>query len=395
MSISEAHVNFTERYPVRIYLDHNATTPLCDQARRAIIGALDVAGNPSSIHEEGREARDWVERARRSVANLLGAGPGDIVLTSGGTEADCLGILGLARLAAERDRPRHVLTAAIEHPAVLGACDSLRESGFSPGHVRVDANGRIDMNHFEELCKKGAAVAAISAANHELGTVQDIQEIAAIAETHGILVHCDGVQAAGKMSLAAPDLGVASLAISSHKIYGPKGVGALWVRPDLDPGPLVPAGHQERERRPGTENVLGIVGMGAAAEHAGGSVGDDMARVAGLAEALEAGLQAIPGVRIHGAGAPRVGNTINAGFEGALGEAIVAALDLAGIAASTGAACTSGSVEPSSVLLGIGLPRERAIEAVRFSLGRGNTPADIERLLEVLPGIIARAREFR
>lgn len=254
----------------------------------------------------------------------------------------------------------------------------------------------MDLGHFDHICREGVAIAALSLANHELGTVQEIAAAAALAAEHEVLIHCDAVQAAGKMAIAAPELGVATLAISAHKMYGPKGIGALWVQPGIDLGAAIPAGHQERERRPGTENLIGIAGMGAAAELAARCLGEHGPRVAALANDLESGLRAtIPDVRIHGAGAERIGNTVNAGFTGALGEAVVAALDLAGFAVATGAACTSGSVEPSSVLLGIGLDREQALEAVRFSLGRANSASDIQAILEVLPSIIARARTFR
>ena len=394
---STATGDFGNWCSVRTYLDHNATTPLCSEAREGIVAALDVSGNPSSTHEEGREARDLVETARRDVASLVNAAPADLVFTSGGTESDSLGIIGSALAAQARGRPAHVVTAGIEHPATLGACRALESRGFRCSLARVDSAGRIDLNHFEELCKEGVALAGFSLANHELGTVQAIDDIAAVAAGHDVLLHCDAVQAAGKMAIdvaAAGERGVSSLALSGHKIHGPKGIGALWVRRDVDLGPLIPAGHQERERRPGTENLPGAVGFGAAAVVAARLLGQAR-ELAALTAELEAGLLAIPGVRIHAADAPRIGNTVNAGIDGALGEAVAAALDLAGFSVSTGAACTSGSVEPSPVLLAIGLSPGRAREAVRFSLGRGNTSSQIRELLEVLPSIIARARQFR
>ncbi|MCG8420896.1 MAG: cysteine desulfurase [Proteobacteria bacterium] len=395
MSVSEAPVNFTGSNPVRIYLDHNATTPMAAEVRSAIGNALAVAGNPSSIHGEGREARDHIESARRNVAAMLGASPYDIVFTSGGTEADSLAIVGLARAAVRRGRPARILTTAIEHPAVLGPCEALRQDGFELTLVRVDPDGRLDLDDFEARCRAGAALAALSLANHEIGTVQDMRAAAEMAEKQGVLVHCDAVQAGGKSRIRAPELNLASLAISAHKFYGPKGIGALWIRGGVDFDPAVPAGHQERGRRPGTENVLGIVGMGAAAELAIERLDQDASNTAELAQRFEARVRDIGDVRIHGVGAIRIGNTVNVGFDGALGEAVVVALDIAGFAVSTGAACTSGSVEPSPVLLGMGVSRERAIEAVRFSFGRGNTRQDIDALLEVLPDIISRSRQFR
>lgn len=379
----------------RIYLDHNATTPVAEEARAAMVAALAVWGNPSSIHGEGRAARELVEAGRRRVAALIGGMAEDIVFTSGGTEADCLGVVGLARLGRARGRPPRLLTTAIEHPAVRGAARALAEQGFAVVELAVDAHGRIDLGELEREARRGAAAMAVSLANHELGTVQDVPAIAALAAAHAVFVHCDAVQAAGKIPIRVAELGADSVAISAHKIYGPKGTGALWIRRGLDLGPLIPAGHQERERRPGTENVVGIAGMGEAARLAGERLDQDGEAMRSTARLLEDGLARQDRVRIHGSGAPRVGNTVNAGIAGALGEAVVAALDLAGVAASTGAACTSGSVAPSPVLLGIGLSPEHAVEAVRFSVGRGTTAEDIHVVLDVLPDIIARARRFR
>lgn len=384
---------------MRIYLDHNATTPMDPQVREISLRAMELAGNPSSVHAEGRATRSAVEAARRQVAELCAAEPGEIVFTSGGTEADCLGIIGLARLALGQGRPRRVLSTAIEHPAVHGALAALAAEGISVARARVDGRGVLDLDALRATCSEAPpAILAISAANHELGTLADIPAAAEIARAAGALIHVDAVQAAGKIPLAAIRAAADSMAISAHKFYGPKGVGALWVRDGLSLPALFEAGHQERERRPGTENVVGIVGMGAAAELAARRLDDDRARICELSayfeEGLREGLRAF-GPEIHAADAPRIGNTVNARFPGALGETVVAALDLAGFAVSTGAACTSGSVEPSPVLLGIGLTPERAVEAVRFSLGRGNQRAHIDALLAVLPDIIARARRFR
>jgi cysteine desulfurase len=387
----------------RRYFDHNATTPVHPSVRAAMDAALaEGAGNPSSVHAEGRAARGRIEAARRQVAGLLAAEPDEIVFTSGGTEADCLGIFGLARLGRERGQPPVVLAAATEHPAVAGAAAGLAAEGFTAATLAVDGDGRLDLGELEAQCRQGAAAVAVALANHELGTLQDVTAAAAIAHAHGALLHCDAVQAAGKLPLRAAALGADTLALSAHKIGGPSGAGALWIRSGLDLPPLCAAGHQERGRRPGTENVAGAVGLGvaatlAAAAAVAGEAGavSEAARVAALATRLEDGLRALPGVSIHGGGAPRVGNTVNAGIAGALGEVVVAALDLAGFSASTGAACTSGSVAPSPVLLALGLAPERAAEAVRFSLGRGNTVEDVDALLDALPPIIERARRFR
>lgn len=357
----------------RIYLDFNATAPLAAEARAAITDALAAVGNPSSIHAEGRAARDRVERARGQVAALLGRPREELVFTSGGTEANALGALGLAAIVERRGGPRVVATTPLEHPSLRGPIAALAARGWE---VRV-LPARL----------AGVGLVAVAAVNHELGTIVD-PALYAEARAAGALVHVDAVQAAGKLPLA--QLAADALAISAHKLGGPQGVGALACALDL--APLHEGGHQERGRRPGTENTLGIIGFGAAA-----AIADPASwpAVAALGERLERGLRALPDVRIHGDDRPRVGGTINAGFLGALGESVVIALDLAGIAVSTGAACTSGSVQPSPVLLGLGLPPERAREGVRFSLGRATTVEDIDRALEVLPAIVERARAHR
>ena len=364
-----------------------------------MIAALDIDGNPSSVHTEGREARSLVESARRQVASLLAGAPEDIIFTSGGTEANVLGLVGLARSTRAAGARARVLLSALEHPAVSGSARALADEGFEIVWLPVDASGRVRADALAALAREGASACAVALANHEIGTVQDVAAIAAQCAARGVPVHCDAVQAAGKMALDAAALGVSTLAISAHKFYGPKGVGALWVRAGLSLPPLFSSGHQERERRPGTENLAGVAGMGAAAALAYTHQAAWATQVSAHTAALERGLRAldqrIGGIRIHGEDVPRIGNTVNAGFTGALGESLVVALDLAGFAVSAGAACTSGSVEPSAVLLAIGQPAERAVEAVRFSLGRDNTAADIEALLEVLPGIVSRARKFR
>ncbi len=349
----------------RIYLDHNATAPLGPTARDAMVAALDVLGNPSSVHAEGRRARDLVERARDAIALLAGCGRESVVFTSGGTEANQLGLALLAPGA----RHRTIAVMAIEHPSLLGAARALL--GWTVD-TTADRPGLV----------------AIGAVNHELGTVADLVVAAAAARAVGARIHVDAVQAAGRIALG-PIVALAdTVAISAHKLGGPQGVGALIVR-DPDLVPVLDAGHQERGRRAGTENTVGIAGFGAAA-----TAVDVVAwfGVAALGDVLEAGLLAIDGARINGTAQPRIGGTVNAAFAGARGESIVIALDLAGIAVSTGAACTSGSIAPSAVLLALGEPAARAREAVRFSLGRTTTRAQIDEVLRVLPAIVARAR---
>jgi cysteine desulfurase len=366
----------------RIYLDYNATAPLGDPARRAIVSALESGvGNPSSVHAEGRAARDRVERARGSVAALVGRPKEQIVFTSGGTEANALGVLALA--ATVENRPNVVATSPIEHPSLGGAVGELVRRGWKLLILPVTPDGRIAPGP----ANADVGLVAVSAVNHELGTILD-SGVLAWGRDRGARLHVDAVQAAGKLDLQQIDAD--AMAISAHKLGGPQGVGALAIAHDAGL-PVIAGGHQERGRRAGTENALGIVGFGAAA------AGVDLASwpaVAELGARLEAGLVAL-GARIHGAGTPRTGGTINAAFPGALGDAIVIALDLAGVSASTGAACTSGSIEPSPVLLALGQPPDQAREAVRFSLGRGTTRAEIDTVLELLPALVSRARQHR
>ena len=359
----------------RIYLDFNATAPLLPAVRVAFADALGVVGNPSSIHAEGRAARDLIERSRNQVAALVGRPREQIVFTSGGTEANALGVARLAHAAVRRGLPRVAVTTAIEHPSLRAAIAALRRDAWE---VRV-----VDPWRRPDLA--GVGLVAVGLVNHELGTCADLSAFRGSA-----LLHVDAVQAAGKLDLAT--LEADAIAISAHKLGGPQGVGALITQIDEVAHDEPEAGHQERGRRPGTENTLGIVGFGAAAAAADPA---SWPAVAALGERLEAGLRAIEGVRIHGAETPRIGGTINAGFSGALGESIVVALDLAGVAVATGAACTSGSVKPSPVLLALGLSEALARGAVRFSLGRSTTPEEIDEVLALLPPIVQRARQRR
>lgn len=373
----------------RIDLDHNATTRLDPRARDAMLPFLgENYGNPSSLHEAGRRARDAVETARAEIRALVGGGDGQIVFTSGGSEADTLGILGAARAARAAGRPARVVTSPLEHPAVRGAMAILGAEGFAVVDVAVDGHGRIDLEQVTRALAGGACLASFALANHELGNVYDVAGFARAARDAGALVHCDAVQAAGKLDVDAAALGVDLLALSAHKIGGPKGVGALWVRRGVELAALA-GGHQERGLRGGTENVAGIVGFGTAAGLARSEARAARDRVAALRDRLET--EARP-TRVHGDRAHRVGNTTNLAFAGVSGELLVLALDLEGIAASTGAACTSGSVAASPVLLAMGLPKAEAAEAVRFSLGAETTAADVDRVVAVLPGLVERIR---
>ncbi len=370
----------------RIYLDFNATAPLEKAARDAMQGVPEI-GNPSSVHAEGRRMRDQVERARTHVAILLHRPREQVVFTSGGTEANLLGVASLASAAESRGLPRIVVTSPIEHPSLLGAVRMLAHRGWAVRFLSVTETGAMT----GEDAIDGSGLVAVAAVNHELGTITD-PRIYAAARATGALLHVDAVQAAGKRSLETLDAD--SMAISAHKIGGPQGVGALALA--IDDVALVEAGHQERGRRGGTENTIGIVGFGAAAETiAAGDVDASWRGVETLGDQLERAVAALPGTRIHGLGTPRIGGTINAGFSGARGESIVIALDLAGIAVSTGAACTSGSIQPSAVLVALGQSVDLAREAVRFSLGRSTRQAEIERVAALLPEIVERCRRHR
>jgi cysteine desulfurase len=356
-----------------IYLDANATTPLAPDVLAEMMPALSQQfANPSSVHKAGQDARALVDTARERCAAALGCAPRDIVFTSGGTEADALAILGL--------RPRKVVTTAVEHPAVLGACASVPECVRVP----VFSSGALDLNALRESLP-GADLCSVMAANNETGVVFPIREVAAACREAGVPLHVDAVQAAGKIPLDFPwDL----LTVSAHKIRGPKGVGLVACRgPKLSA--LTVGGHQERGRRGGTENVAGIVGLGAALTRATAGVAT---RSSALRDKLEAAAREIPGAHVAGVEAPRVWNTVNVAFEGCDGETLLAALDLEGICVSTGSACSSGSVEPSPVLLAMGYSPELARGALRFSLWEGNTEEEIARVCEVLPAIVRRAR---
>jgi cysteine desulfurase len=375
---------------VRRYLDHNATAPLDAEVRADMIAALDVFGNPSSVHAEGRRARDLVERARREVARLVNGSESGVIFTAGGSEAIALGVVGAARAARAAGRGARVVSSPLEHPATHGALAILAKDGFEVVLAPVDARGRVDLDAVTRALAPGAALVSLMLANHELGNVTDVAQIVDAAHTAGAVVFSDVVQAAGKHPVDVSALGVDLVALSAHKLGGPKGAGALWAKPGILLEPLVP-GHQERGQRGGTEAVVNLVGLGTAARRARDERLGQAKVVRALATRLETGLVGL-GARIHGDLEARLGNTVSAAFPGVPGEVVVMALDLEGIAVSTGAACTSGSVEPSPVLRALGQAPGMAAEAVRFSLGPQNRDDDVDAVLAVLPGIVARAR---
>jgi cysteine desulfurase len=376
-----------------IYLDHNATTPLHPDVWEAMRPFLtDVFGNPSSLHTEGLQARDAVEEARAHVARLLGASADEIVLTSGGTEADNLAILG--SVLAQHRQGGHIVTSQIEHPAVLGSCRTLESQGFRVTMLPVGSAGTIDPDDLANVITDDTLLVTLMHANNEVGTIQPIRACAALARARGVLVHTDAVQSMGKIPALVDDLGVDLLSLSGHKIHAPKGIGALYVRRGLALDPIMTGGPQERGLRGGTEHVAAIVGLGVAAQLAAAHMSDEMPQVAALRDRLEHEILAtISDVLVNGATAPRLPTTANLSFKGVDGQSLVVALDLKGVATSTGSACSSGSLEPSHVLIAMGLADEWLQGAVRFSLGSGNTLAEVDAVLHMLPPIVARLRQ--
>ena len=374
----------------RVYLDNNATTPVLPEvleAMRPYFG--EHFGNASSIHHHGQETRAAVERARESVAALLGCRASEVVFTSGGTEADNLAIFGLTRSGD------HVITSTIEHHAVLNACKHLAAKGCEVTYIPVDGRGLVDPADVKHAVRPNTKLITIMFANNETGVVQPVAEIGEIAAEADIYFHTDAVQAAGKIAIDVNKIGCDLLTISSHKFHGPQGVGALYVRKGTQLEPMLYGGSHERSRRAGTENVPGIVGSGKAAELAvaGFERGDDL-KMAVARDHLERELLSIEATGLNGEGAPRVPNTTNIYFDSIAGEALVIALDLKGLAVSTGAACSSGAIEPSHVLIAMGLRSGRAKASIRFSLGKQNTPEDVDFALGLIPETVARLRDL-
>jgi cysteine desulfurase len=377
----------------RIYLDHNATTPLHPAVADAMVAVLrEEFGNPSSVHHFGQRAKAAVDQARSAVAALIGAEASDVVFTSGGTESDNLAIRGAAE-ALERTGRRHLVASAIEHEAVLNTLKALARRGWTTTRLPVDDTGIVSPGALREALTDQTALVSVMHANNEIGTVQPIAELARLAHERGALFHADAVQSAGKIPIDVKALGVDLQSISAHKFYGPKGIGALWMRRGLRLLPVLTGGKQERNRRAGTENVPGIVGMGAAAALARGKMAEEAARLAALRDRLEEGiLRAVPGTAVNGARTPRVPNTTNISFERIEAESLLIALDLEGVAVSTGSACSSGTLEPSHVLKAMGLSPQRAQSSLRFSLGAGNTEEEVDRVVSLLPGLVEKLR---
>jgi cysteine desulfurase len=399
--------------PRRVYLDNNATTPVLPEVVDAMRPYFSERfGNASSIHSHGQQTRSAVEHARESVAALIGARASEIVFTSGGTEADNLAIFGSLQAKA-RSQKTHIITSTIEHHAVLNACRHLEATGCELTCVPVDARGLVDPSDVRRALRPNTKLISIMLANNETGVLQPVREIAAIAAEAGVHFHTDAVQAAGKIPLRVADVGCHLLTISSHKLHGPQGVGALYVKKNTPLEAMIHGGRHERSRRAGTENVPGIVGLGRAAELAQASLqrrdiekvddrsnGDHEAlepaadHIQALRDHLESELLQLESSTVNGAGAPRVPNTTNICFDGIDGEALVIALDLKGLAVSTGAACSSGAIEPSHVLIAMGLSPDRARSSIRFSLGKLNSAEDIDFALSLVPQTVSRLREL-
>ena len=379
----------------RIYLDHNATTPLHPEVLEAMTPYLtNRFGNGSSIHAYGREARNAIDTAREQVADLIGAkSPSEIVFTSSGTEADNHAIKGLAELQRSRNAGHHIITSSVEHHAVLHTCQHMEKHGFDVTYLPVDRYGRIHLDALREAICEGTILISIMHANNETGTVQPIAEVAEIAAADGIPLHTDAVQSVGKLPLDVQELEISLLSLSAHKLYGPKGIGVLYIRRGTRLENLMHGGSHERNRRAGSENVPAIVGLGAAAQIAKTSRESCVEHLDTLTRKLREGLhEKLDGLHENGHPDHCLPGTLNISFEFVEGESLILRLDMEGICVSTGSACTSGSMEPSHVLAALGIQPQLAQGTVRFSLGRDNTEAEIDEVIEKVPKIIEQMR---
>jgi cysteine desulfurase len=380
----------------RIYLDHNATTPVEPAVLEAMLPFFTSDfGNASSIHTFGQRARAAVETAREQVAALINARPQEIIFTSGGTESDNHAIFGVTQALSAARSGKHLITTSIEHEAVLNSCQALEELGIAVTYLGVSRDGLVDPAELHKAIRPGTVLITVMHANNELGTIQLLEEIGRIAEERDIHFHTDAVQSVGKVPVDVQALHLDLLSLSGHKLYAPKGIGAIYIKSGRNLPQFLYGGHHQRGFRPGTENVAGIVGLGKAAELARLALQDDATRIAVLRDKLEQGLLSrIPDSRANAAVTRRTPNTSNITFSGIEGEALVIALDLKGLACSTGAACSSGAVEPSHVLTAIGLSSSEARASVRFSLGRHTSAAEIDTVLEIVPAAVAQLRQL-
>jgi len=382
----------------QIYLDNNATTPLHPEVKKALTQAFDIFGNPSSMHSFGREARKHVEAARESVAKFIGAHSDEIIFVGSGSEANNT-VLSLFSCCSTRcGHPlkcsADIVTSKIEHPCILESSKCVADRGVHVRYLNVDKYGKIDVEELTKmLVSGGIGLVSIMTANNEIGTIQDIQALAKMAHENGALFHTDAVQAVGKMPVDVKDLDVDFLTISAHKIYGPKGIGALYVKKGVPFCPLIRGGHQEKGRRAGTENTLGIIGFGKAVEMRAVEMSEEHQRFLELKTILKKGVEnTVPDIKFNGHPVDSLASTLNVSFAGSEGEAILLYLDLEGIAVSTGSACASGSLDPSHVILATGVDAEYAHGSIRFSMGRETKKEDIEYVLAKLPAVIQKIR---
>ncbi|MHB9094162.1 MAG: cysteine desulfurase NifS [Eubacteriales bacterium] len=376
----------------KVYLDHSATTGTDhDVAKLMVEYMTDHFGNPSSIHSFGRSARKAVEEAREKIAGAIGAEPNDIIFTSGGTEADNIAVRGVAY--ANKKRGNHIITSSIEHHAVMDTCKSLEREGFQVTYLRVDEYGMVSVEDVKKAITDQTILISVMHANNEVGTIQPIKEIGAVAREKGIYFHSDTVQSVGKIPVDVNELNIDLLAISAHKFYGPKGIGCMYMRKGVRLLPISFGGSQERKRRPGTLNVPGIVGFAMALEKAVGSIAQQSSYQSGLRDKLiKEIMDKINYVKLNGHPTERLPNNVNLSFQFIEGESLLLSLDMKGVAASSGSACTSGSLDPSHVLLAMGMSHEIAHGSLRMTLGKDNTAEQIDYVVEVLPEIVERLR---
>jgi len=382
-----------------VYLDNNATTPLHPEVKKVMMEAMDIFGNPSSLHHIGRQSKELVDQARAKIADFIGADPEEIIFVGSGSEANNTVLSSMTCTPHEscqlfRKEPA-VITTTIEHPCILETAKCLRDRGSKVLLLNVKEDGKVDVEQYKNSISDQTSLVSIMMANNETGTIQDIKMLADIAHEHGALFHTDSVQAVGKIPVNVKELGVDFLSMSGHKIYGPKGIGVLYVKKGVGYCPLIRGGHQERGRRAGTENTLGIIGLGKAIEMRALEMESEAKKLMGLKSKLKQGLiDNIPDIRFIGNQADCLPGTVNVSFDGAEGEAILLYLDLDGIAVSTGSACASGSLDPSHVLLAMGLPAEVAHGSIRISMGRHTTAEEIDYMIEKLTHSIGKIREM-
>jgi cysteine desulfurase len=380
---------------MRVYFDYNATTPPAPEVVEGVTAVTrDVFGNASSVHHFGQQAKAVLDDARSAVAALVKADPSEIVFTAGGTESDNFALRGVAETLEATGR-RHLVASAIEHEAVLNTLKALARRGWRTTLIPVDQSGVVSLDRVREAIADDTAVVSVMHANNEIGTIQPISDIAALAHERGALVHTDAVQSAGKVAIDIRAMGVDLLSLSAHKFNGPKGAGVLYVRRGTRMQPILTGGKHERNRRAGTENTPAIAGMGIAARLAAQKLSTEANRLAALRDRLEAGiLAAVNGTAVNGGASPRVPNTTNISFERVEAESLLIALDLEGIAVSTGSACSSGTLEPSHVLRAMGFPTHRTQNSLRFSLGLFSTEAEVDRVIATLPRLVDKLRSL-